>query len=79
VDFLRAVPTRIFSAHLYLIERNDIHFAPDTLADLAPALDALTERGCDFWVLELHALDALERTRRIVDEYLRERGERAPN
>ena len=79
VDFLRAVPTRILSAHLYLIERNDTHFAPDTLADLAPALDALAERGCDFWVLELHALEALERTRQIVDHYLREREERAPS
>jgi sugar phosphate isomerase/epimerase len=77
VDFIRAIPTPILSGHVYFIERDDTHFAPATLADLAPALDALTERGCDVWVLELHTLETLQRTRQIVDQYLRERGESA--
>jgi sugar phosphate isomerase/epimerase len=76
VDFLRAIPTPILASHLYFIERDDTHFAPQSLEDLAPALDALGERGCDFWVLELHSLKTLEQTRRIVDEYLGEHGER---
>ena len=77
VDFIRAIPTPILSGHVYFIERNDTHFAPATLADLAPALDALAERGCDFWVLELHTLETLQQTRLIVDQYLRERKESA--
>jgi len=70
VDFLAGVPTPVVAAHVYLIERNDAHFVPEKLGDIAPALDGLVARGCDFWVLELHTQETLERTRKIVDEYL---------
>jgi sugar phosphate isomerase/epimerase len=69
-EFVRSVPTPILASHVYGIERNDAHFAPHAVADLAPALDALREKGCGFWVLELHSRETLEQTRRIVDEYL---------
>ena len=69
-DFVRSVPTPILASHVYGIERNDAHFAPHAVADLAPALDALREKGCGFWVLELHSRETLEQTRRVVDEYL---------
>ena len=70
VDFLHSVPTPVLAAHVYFIERNDAHFVPETLEDIGPALDGLAARGCDFWVLELHTPETLERTRKIVDEYL---------
>lgn len=70
VEFLRSIPTPILATHIYYTERNDSHFVPEKLADIGPALDALCERGCDFWVLELHTPATLEQTRRIVDEYL---------
>lgn len=69
-DFLRSVPTPILASHIYLVERDDTHFAPKSAADMAPALNALTAAGCDFWVLELHSQRALEETRSVVDQYL---------
>ena len=70
VDFLNSVPTPVLAAHVYFIERNDAHFVPEKLGDIGPALDGLVARGCDFWVLELHTQETLERTRKVVDEYL---------
>jgi sugar phosphate isomerase/epimerase len=70
VDLLRSIPTPILASHVYLVEKDDTHFAPESAAEMAPALDALTAAGCGFWVLELHAQDRLEQTRRVVDEYL---------
>ncbi len=70
LDFLRSIPTPILASHIYLVEKDDTHFAPHAMADIAPALDALTAAACGFWVLELHAKDPLEQTRRIVDQYL---------
>jgi sugar phosphate isomerase/epimerase len=69
-EFIRAIPTPILASHVYLIERDDVHFAPQGVGDLAPALDLLREKRCDFWVLELHSLEKLEQTRRVVDAYL---------
>jgi len=70
VDFLNSLPTPVLAAHVYFIERNDAHFVPEKLGDIGPALDGLVARGCDFWVLELHTQETLERTRKVVDEYL---------
>jgi sugar phosphate isomerase/epimerase len=72
-DFLFAIPTPILASHIYLIEREDMHFAPEAMEDMAPTLDALAKVGCEFWVLELHSLQALEQTRRVVDQYLKAR------
>ena len=73
-DFLRCLPTRILSAHVYFSETQDRHQPPTRVEDLGDALDALQEKGCDFWVLELHKRDALEQTRGVVEEYLTLRG-----
>jgi sugar phosphate isomerase/epimerase len=70
VEFLNSIPTPVVAAHIYFTERNDAHFVPEKLGDIAPALDGLAARGCDFWVLELHTQPTLEQTRKIVDEYL---------
>jgi sugar phosphate isomerase/epimerase len=70
VDFLRSVPTPILASHVYLVEKGDTHFAPQSAAEMAPGLAALTAAGCDFWVLELHALEPLAQTRRVVDQHL---------
>ncbi len=70
IEFLRSIPTPILSSHVYLVERHDVHFAPQGLADIREALDGLVAAGCDFWVLELHTRETLEQTRRVVDEFL---------
>ena len=69
-DFLKSIPTPILAGHLYFTERNDSHFAPARVEDIAAALDGLCEAGCDLWVLELHTRETLEQTRKVVDEYL---------
>jgi sugar phosphate isomerase/epimerase len=70
LDFLRSIPTPILASHVYLVERDDTHFAPQSEAEMAPGLAALAAAGCDFWVLELHAVEPLEQTRRVVDRCL---------
>jgi sugar phosphate isomerase/epimerase len=74
VDLLRGIPTRIVAGHLYLTEVGDSHVAPAQVGDIAEVLDALMGAGCDWWVLELHARESLEQTRRVVDEFLARRG-----
>jgi len=74
VEFIRAIPTPILASHVYLIERDDVHFPPQVVGDLAPVFDVLREKRCDFWVLELHSLEKLEQTRRVVDAYLQQCG-----
>jgi len=69
-DVLRSLPAPVRAAHVYWREDRGAHHPPRQVADLAGALDLLGERGCDFWVLELHSLEALERTRRVVEDYL---------
>ena len=78
-DFLKSIPTPILAGHLYFTERNDSHFAPTDVDDIAAALNGLWEAGCDFWVLELHTRETLEQTRIVVDQYLAERGLRVTN
>lgn len=73
-DFLKSLPAPILAGHLYFTERNDSHVPPASVGDIAAAMDALCEAGCDFWILELHTRETLEQTRRIVDQYLAERG-----
>ena len=76
-DVLGAIPTPILASHLYLTERDDLHFPPQQVADMGEALALLCARGCDFWVLELQSQADLERTRGIVDEWLASRVESA--
>jgi sugar phosphate isomerase/epimerase len=70
VDVLRAVPTRVAAAHVYYTETEDTHHPATDVAQLGPALDALVDARCDWWVVELHTRDALERTRAVLDQYL---------
>lgn len=70
VEFLRSIPTRVAAAHVYYTETGDTHHPPANVGDLAAALDALGATGCDWWVVELHTREALEQTRRVVDQYL---------
>ena len=72
-DFLKSIPTPILASHLYFTERDDSHFAPAGVGDVAEPLEGLLAAGCDFWVLELHTRQTLEQTRRVVDEYLASR------
>ena len=70
LDFLQSIPTPILASHVYLVERDDTHFAPHAVSEIGGTLTALTAVGCDFWVLELHSRESLAQTRRIVDQYL---------
>ena len=70
VDVFRLIPTRIAAAHVYYTEIGDAHHPPGEVGDLAAALDALAETGCDWWVVELHTRESLEQTRRVLDQYL---------
>lgn len=76
-DVLRRLPGGVPAAHVYWSEVHGAHHAPKAVEDIADALDALRERACEFWVLELHSRDALERTRKVVADYLARR-EAAP-
>jgi sugar phosphate isomerase/epimerase len=69
-DFVRAIPTPILAAHVYFSEVDDRHLVPSGINDIAGALDALRIAGCSFWVLELHAPEPLEQTRKVVEDYL---------
>ncbi len=79
VGALRSIPTPILATHLYFTEEHDSHFAPTSVDQMTDALDALRERGCDFWVLELHTHTTLEQTRRVVDAYLASRSGTPPS
>jgi sugar phosphate isomerase/epimerase len=70
VDVLRAIPTRVAAAHVYYTETEDTHHPATDVDQLGPTLDGLHEAGCDWWVVELHTREALERTRAVLDQYL---------
>jgi hypothetical protein len=55
---------------VYYTETEDTHHPATDVAQLAPALDGLLDAGCEWWVVELHTRDALERTRAVLDRYL---------
>jgi hypothetical protein len=69
-DFLGSIPTTILASHIYLVEEDDTHFAPQSVPEMAAALDALIAARCNFWVLELHSRESLEQTRSVIDQYL---------
>jgi hypothetical protein len=70
MDVLRAIPTRVAAAHVYHTETEDTHHPATNVAQLTTTLDGLLAAGCDWWVVELHTREALERTRAVLDEYL---------
>ena len=55
---------------MYDIEANDLHHAPEDLRRIGEALDELCRVGCEWWALELHTLETLEATRKVVDMFL---------
>ena len=79
LDFLNAIPSPILASHVYQIERKDTHFAPKSVEAFGPVLAGLIEKRCSFWVLELHSLESLEQTRRVVDQYLDSAERQAPS
>jgi sugar phosphate isomerase/epimerase len=71
--FARAVSDGIEGAHVYGHEA-ERHHPPEDLASIAPALEALMDASCAWWVVELLEWDELRRTRMIVLEFLRREG-----
>lgn len=69
-EYIRRLGRHILAAHVYDIETNDLHHAPEDLSRIGEALDELCRVGCNWWVLELHTLETLEATRKVVDTFL---------
>jgi sugar phosphate isomerase/epimerase len=76
-DFVSPHKDCLYNAHVYHTERSGLgHVPPDQLTDVRDRLDILGETRCDWWVLEVREINGLLQTKRIVDEYLKERRSR---
>jgi sugar phosphate isomerase/epimerase len=72
-DFVTPHADMVYNAHVYDEEISGKgHMAPDNLEDIKVRLELLRKIGCSWWVLEVHEVDALLQTRRVVDAYVRE-------
>ena len=74
-DFVTPHADRVFNAHIYHTENSSLgHIPPDRLEDIEDRLKILQDIGCEWWVLEVRETDGLLQTKKIVDEYLTQRG-----
>jgi hypothetical protein len=70
VQFARMVAPYVRNAHVYEREES-CHIAPLDLVALGPVLDVLLEESdCDWWVVELLAVEEARRTRAMLVEFL---------
>ena len=73
-DFVTPHADRVFNAHIYHIERSGLgHAPPKAVDDIQDRLSLLLEIGCGWWVIEIQQEDELLQTKRIVNDYLRQR------
>lgn len=71
-DFISPHPDRVYNAHVYHKELDDVgHMPPVRLDDISARLDLLMQIGCCWWVLEIKETAGLMQLKRIVHEYLR--------
>ncbi|HOI96008.1 MAG TPA: TIM barrel protein [Syntrophobacter fumaroxidans] len=68
-DFVLPHQEKVFNAHIYHEERDDVHLPPSRLEDVKERLNLLRSLSCDWWVLELREPAALFQTLSIVNEY----------
>lgn len=67
--FARLVSEHVRNAHVY--EREDPHhIAPDSLDNIASALEVLLETACDWWVVELFDADEIRRTMQLLGTFM---------
>jgi len=69
-DFIDKVSDLIVNAHIYEAE-DPYHIAPENLNNISPALKALLNTSCDWWVVELDDRDSVENTRALLYDFLR--------
>jgi sugar phosphate isomerase/epimerase len=70
-DFISPHSDRVYNAHVYHKELDDIgHIPPARIDDVSERLDILREIGCAWWVLEIKEIAGLMQTKRIIDDYL---------
>ena len=76
-DFVAPHPYRVFNAHVYHTEVSGLgHVPPEGPDDLRERLSILEKINCPWWVIEIHEPEALLHTKRIIDAYLEEQGEK---
>ncbi len=71
LDFLSAVSEFVVNAHIYEAE-DPYHIAPDNLCVIEPVLKELLKTSCDWWVVELDDCNSIERTRWLLQDFLRQ-------
>lgn len=76
VDFLRMIAPHVMNAHVYEIEKIDpasavpYHVAPQNLDKIEPLLRGLLGTRCDWWLIELPDLDAVNHSRQLLQSFL---------
>lgn len=77
-DFISPHPDRIMNAHIYHTEIPGVgHLPPDEMADIETRLALLQKTGCEWWVIEIKEVEALLKTKRVIDEYLTQANQRS--
>ena len=77
-DFISPHPDRIMNAHIYHTEISGVgHLPPNNVVDIENRLSLLQEIGCEWWVIEIKEVEALLKTKRIIDEYLTQASKRS--
>jgi hypothetical protein len=70
-DFVAPHADRVVNAHVYHTEVNGRgHAPPGCLEDIEDRLALLLDNGCDWWTLEVREVEGLLQTKKIVEEYL---------
>ncbi len=73
-DFVSPHIDCLFNTHIYHTEISGLgHVPPQKLNDVKDRLDIVHGTSCDWWVLEVREVSGLLQTKRVVDEYLRQR------
>jgi sugar phosphate isomerase/epimerase len=76
-DFVAPHPHRVFNAHVYHTEVSGVgHVPPKGPGDLRGRLAILEKIICPWWVIEIREPEPLLHTKRIIDAYLEEQGEK---
>ena len=72
-DFVTPHADRVYNAHIYYAEiAGRGHIPPEKKEDIADRLSLLKAIGCEWWVIEIREVEGLLKTKKIVDEYLKQ-------
>lgn len=82
LDFLKPFSGQVVNAHVYEIEKINprthqaYHQFPRDLGLIAPLLEELLGKRCDWWLIELNKLEDVEHTRSLLQAFLNDAGHR---